>query len=73
VAHCTNFIPFLALFVTLPDSVNSLFLFFKIFFAIAVFICVAVVILRVFGKLLLDLFGMSDGRSPRSNDRYARS
>lgn len=69
--HGTNFLPFLALFATFPESVNTLFLFFKIFFAIAVFICVAVVILRVFGKLLMDLFGLSDGRSPRSNDRYA--
>ena len=70
-AHCTNFLPFLALFVSFPESLNSLFLFFKIFVALAVFTCVAVLILRVFGKLLLDLFGMSDGRSPRSNDRYA--
>jgi hypothetical protein len=71
VARYTSFLPLLVLLVTFPESVNSLFLFFKIFFAIAVFICSAVLILRVFGKLLLDLFGMSDGRSARSRDRYA--
>jgi hypothetical protein len=71
VTRCNNFLPCLALLAKFPESGNSLLLFFKIFFAIAAFVCIAVLILRVFGKLLVDVFGILDGRSPRSNNRYA--
>jgi hypothetical protein len=55
----------------LPASANSPLLFLKIFISMVLIVCFAVLVLRVFGRLLLDLIGISDGRSPRSNDRYA--
>jgi hypothetical protein len=55
----------------LPASANPPLLFLKIFISMVLIVCFAVLVLRVFGRLLLDLIGISDGRSPRSNDRYA--
>jgi hypothetical protein len=55
----------------LPESANSPLLFLKIFISIVLLVCFAVLVLRAFGRLLLDLLGISDGRAPRSNDRYA--
>jgi hypothetical protein len=55
----------------LPASANSPLLFLKIFISMVLIVCFVVLVLRVFGRLLLDLIGISDGRSPRSNDRYA--
>jgi hypothetical protein len=68
------FIAFLAPAVVLadfPESANSSLLFLKIFISIVLLVCFAVLVLRVFGRLLLELLGISDGRSPRSNDHYA--
>jgi small neutral amino acid transporter SnatA (MarC family) len=59
------------LLAELPEPANSSLLFLKIFIAIVLIVCFAVLVLRIFGRLLLDLFGISDGRSSRSNDRYA--
>jgi hypothetical protein len=55
----------------LPESANSPLLFLKIFISIVLLVCFVVLVLRAFGRLLLDLLGISDGRAPRSNDRYA--
>jgi hypothetical protein len=60
-----------ALLIEFPAPANSPLLFLKIFVSIVLIVCFAVLVLRVFGRLLLDLIGISDGRSPRSNDRYA--
>jgi small neutral amino acid transporter SnatA (MarC family) len=60
-----------ALLEEFPASANSPLLFLKIFISICLIACFVVLVLRVFGRLLLDLIGISDGRSPRSNNRYA--
>jgi hypothetical protein len=67
----TAFLAFTAPLAEFPGSASSPLLFLKIFIFIVLIVCFAVLVLRVFGRLLLDLFGISDGRSPRSNDRYA--
>ena len=54
-----------------PESANSSLLFLKIFTSIVLLVCFAVLVLRAVGKLLLDLLGISDERSPRSDDHYA--
>jgi hypothetical protein len=68
---CTAFLACATLLEDLPQSANSPLLFLKIFISIVLLVCFAVLVLRVFGRLLLDLLGISEGRSPRSNDRYA--
>lgn len=60
-----------ALLTDFPESADSPLLFLRIFISIVLLVCFAVLLLRVFGRLLLDLLGISDGRAPRSNDRYA--
>ena len=67
----TSLLACAALLEDFPAAANSPLLFLKIFISIVLIVCFAVLVLRVFGKLLLDLLGISDGRSPRSNDRYA--
>jgi hypothetical protein len=67
----TALLVFAALLEELPGSANSSLLFLRIFISIVLVVCFAVLVLRVFGRLLLGLFGISEGRSPRSNDRYA--
>jgi hypothetical protein len=67
----TGFLAYAALIEELPASANSPLLFLKIFISIVLIVCFAVLVLRVFGKILLELLGISDGRSPRSNNRYA--
>jgi hypothetical protein len=59
------------LLVDLPESANSPLLFLKIFISIVLIVCFVVLVLRVFGRLLLDSFGISDKRPSRSNNRYA--
>jgi hypothetical protein len=60
-----------ALLADFPGSANSSLLFLKIFVSIVLIVCFAVLVLRVFGRLLLSLFGMLEARAPRSNGRYA--
>ena len=60
-----------ALLEEFPGSGDSPLLFLKIFISIVLIVCFAVLVLRLFGRLLLDLLGNSDGRSARSKDRYA--
>jgi Na+/H+ antiporter NhaD/arsenite permease-like protein len=67
----TAILVFAALLEEFPASANSPLLFLKIFISICLIACFVVLVLRVFGRLLLDLIGISDGRSPRSNNRYA--
>jgi hypothetical protein len=67
----TGFLACAALLADFPESANSSLLFLKIFISIVLIVCFAVLALRVFGKLLLELLGISDARSPRSNNRYA--
>jgi hypothetical protein len=67
----TGFLACAALFADFPESANSSLLFLKIFISIVLIVCFAVLVLRIFGKILLELLGISDGRSPRSNNRYA--
>jgi hypothetical protein len=65
------FLIFAILLEEFPASANSSLLFLKIFISIVLIVCFVVLVLRVFGRLLLDLIGISDGRAPRSNNRYA--
>ena len=67
----TGFLACAALLADIPESANSSLLFLKIFISIVLIVCFAVLVLRVFGKILLELLGISDVRSPRSNNRYA--
>jgi hypothetical protein len=67
----TAFLACAALLAESPGSANSSLLFLKIFISIVPIVCFGVLVLRVFGRLLLDLFGISDGRPSRSNNRYA--
>ena len=68
---CLTALPAFAFLLTeFPESANSSLLFLKIFISIVLVACFAVLVLRVFGRLLLDLLGISEGRSPRSNVRY---
>jgi hypothetical protein len=67
----TTFLACVALLADFPESANSSLLFLKIFISIVLIVCFAVLVLRVFGRLLLGLVGISDGRSPRSKNRYA--
>jgi hypothetical protein len=67
----TAFLTCATLLEDFPESANSSLLFLKIFISIVLIVCFSVLVLRVFGRLLLDLLGISDGRSPGSNDRYA--
>jgi hypothetical protein len=60
-----------ALLADFPEWANSPLLFLRVFISIVLLVCFAVLVLRVFGRFLLDLLGISDGRAPRSNDRYA--
>jgi hypothetical protein len=70
-ACITAFLVLATLLEEFPASANSSLLFLKIFISIVLLVCFAVLVLRVFGRLLLDLIGISDRRSPRSNNRYA--
>jgi hypothetical protein len=67
----TSLLACVALLEEFPAAANSPLLFLKIFISIVLIVCFAVLVLRVFGKLLLGLVGISDGRSPRSKSRYA--
>ncbi len=67
----TAFLTSAILLADVPESANSSLLFLKIFISIVLLVCFAVLVLRTFGRLLLELMGISDGRAPRSNDRYA--
>jgi hypothetical protein len=73
VTHCNKFLSLLALLSDSAGSGASAITFFKIFLSFASFVCLAVAILYFFGKLVIELFGILDGRSPRSSDRYARN
>jgi hypothetical protein len=70
-ARFTVFLACATLLENFPESANSSLLFLKIFISLVLIVCFGVLVLRVFGRLLLGLLGISDGRSPRSSDRYA--
>lgn len=67
----TAFLTTAVLLANAPESANSPLLFLKIFISIVLLVCFAVLVPHTFGRLLLELMGISDGRAPRSNDRYA--
>jgi Kef-type K+ transport system membrane component KefB len=69
--YCTTYLPVVALLANLSASGSAPFTFLKIFLAVAAFVCLAVLILRFLGRLLIDLFGILDSRSPTSRGRYA--
>ena len=70
-AYIPTFLPSAILLAEFPVSTNSPLLFLKVFISIVLLVCFAVLVLRVFGRLLLDLLGISHEHSPRSHDRYA--
>ncbi len=71
--HCTELLPLIALLSNSAGPGASTVTFLKIFLSFASFVCMAVAVLYFFGKLVIELFGILDGRSPRPNDRYARN
>jgi len=73
VGYCSEFLPLLALLSNSAGPGASALTFLKIFLTFASFVCLAVAILYFFGKLVIELIGILDGRSPRPNDRYARN
>ena len=72
-SYRTEFLSLLALLSNSAGPGASAIMFFEIFLSFASFVCVAVAILYFFGKLVVELFGIMNGRSPRPNDRYARN
>jgi hypothetical protein len=73
VGYCTEFLPLLALLSNSAGPGASTVTFLKIFLSFASFVCLAVAILYFFGRLVIELFGILDGRAPRPSDRYARN
>jgi hypothetical protein len=73
VGYCTTFLLLLVLLANFSGPGATTITFFKIFLSFALFVCFAVVVLHFFGKLVIELFGILDGRSPQPNDRYARN
>jgi len=70
--YYTEFLPVVALLSNSAGAGASTVTFFKIFLSFASFVCMAAAVLYFFGRLVIELFGILDGRSPRSSDRYAR-
>jgi hypothetical protein len=65
---------FLLLLAVLPNYLQlgaAAVTFFKIFISFALFVCFVVAVLHFFGKLVIELFGIVDGRPAGSPDRYA--
>jgi hypothetical protein len=73
VGFCTTFILILTLLANFAEPGASAVTFFKIFLSFALFVCLAVAVLHFFGRLVIALFGILDGRSSQSNHRYARN
>jgi hypothetical protein len=73
VGFCTTLILVLTLPANLAEPGASAITFFKIFLSFALFICLAVAVLHFFGRLVIELFGILDGRSSQTNRRYARN
>jgi hypothetical protein len=71
VGYCTAFI--LALLGNFAEPGVSAITFLKIFLSFALFLCLAVAVLHFFGRLVIELFGILDGRSSQTNHRYARN
>ena len=71
--YCTACIVVLALLGTFAEPGASAITFLKIFLSFALFLCLAVAVLHFFGRLVIELFGILDGRSSQSNHRYARN
>jgi hypothetical protein len=72
VGYCTTLIVVLTLFADFADTGASALTFFKIFLSFALFICLAVAVRHFFGRLVIEFFGILDGRASQTNDRYAR-
>ena len=70
--HCATLIVLLALLVNFGESGATIITFFKVFISFALFVCLAVAVLHFFGRLVIELFGILDGRAARPNNRYAR-
>jgi hypothetical protein len=73
VGYCAEFLPLFALLSKSVGPGASIVTFLEIFLSVASFVCLAVAVLYFFGKLVIELFGILDARSPRPNDRYARN
>jgi hypothetical protein len=71
VGYCTTFILVLTLLANF--AVPGAITFLKIFLSFALFVCLAVAVLHFFGRLVIELFGILDGRSSQTNHRYARN
>jgi hypothetical protein len=73
VGYSTTFALVLTLLANFAEPGASTISFFKIFLSFALFICFAVAVLHFFGRLVIELFGLLDGRTPETNYRYARN
>jgi hypothetical protein len=72
VGYFATFILPLALLASFAVPGTTIVTFFKVFISFALFVCLAVAVLHFFGRLVVGLFGILDGRAARPNDRYAR-
>jgi hypothetical protein len=71
VGYCTTCSLVLTLLANFAEPAAITFL--KIFLSFALFLFLAVAILHFFGRLVIELFGILDGRSSQTNHRYARN
>ena len=70
--YCATFIVLVGLLASFAVSGATIITFFKVFLSFALFVCLAVAVLHFFGRLVIELFGVLDGRAARPNDRYVR-
>jgi hypothetical protein len=73
VGYCTACILVLTSRGNFAEPGAAAITFLKIFLSFALFLCLAVVVLHFFGRLVIELFGILDGRSSQANHRYARN
>jgi hypothetical protein len=71
--YCTACILVLAVLGNFAEPGASAITFLKIFLSFALFLCLAVAVLHLFGRLVIELFGILDGRSSQTNHLYARN
>jgi hypothetical protein len=73
VGYCATLNLFLTLFANFAEPSASAITFLKIFLSFALFLCMAVMVLHFFARLVIELFGILDGRASQTNNRYARN
>ncbi len=70
--YCATIVLRLALSANFAVPGATIITFFKVLLSFALLVCLAVAALHFFGRLVIELFGILDGRASRPHDRYAR-